>query len=49
MEKGLKVIVDTDILIKAYRGDEVKIKNLHSLKGLYGISVVTAHRTNCRR
>jgi predicted nucleic acid-binding protein len=42
MEKGLKVIVDTDVLIKAYRGDNIKIKNLHSLKGFYGISVVTA-------
>jgi len=42
MAQGLKVIVDTDVLIKAYRGDDVKIKNLQSLKGFYGISVVTA-------
>jgi tRNA(fMet)-specific endonuclease VapC len=42
MAQGLKVIVDTDVLIKAYRGDDAKIKNLHSLKGFYGISVVTA-------
>ncbi|HXL57086.1 MAG TPA: type II toxin-antitoxin system VapC family toxin [Chitinophagaceae bacterium] len=42
MEERLKVIVDTDILIKAYRGDDIKIQNLHSLKGLYGVSVITA-------
>jgi predicted nucleic acid-binding protein len=42
MEKGLKVIVDTDILIKAYCGDNQKILNLHSLKSSYGVSVVTA-------
>ena len=24
MEKGLKVIVDTDMLIKAYHGDDIK-------------------------
>lgn len=42
MEERLKVIVDTDILIKAYRGDDIKIHNLHLLKSLYGISVVTA-------
>lgn len=42
MEKALKVIVDTDILIKAYRGNDIKIKNLQSLKGLYGVSVITA-------
>ena len=42
MEKILKVIVDTDILIKAYRGDVVKIKNLKLLKNIYCISVISA-------
>jgi tRNA(fMet)-specific endonuclease VapC len=36
------VLVDTDILIKAYRGDELKIANLKKLKDKYCISVVTA-------
>lgn len=42
MEPKLKVIVDTDILIKAYRGNETKIRNLNSLQNKYCISVVTA-------
>jgi tRNA(fMet)-specific endonuclease VapC len=42
MEKGLKVIVDTDVLIKAYRGDDIKIRNLQSLKGAYCISIINA-------
>ncbi len=42
MEEKLKVIVDTDILIKAYRGDPVKIKNLNILKNSYCISVISA-------
>ena len=42
MEKILRVIVDTDILIKAYRGDVVKIKNLKLLKNHYCISVISA-------
>lgn len=42
MEKNLKVIVDTDILIKAYRGDNTKINNLKLLSGRYCISVITA-------
>lgn len=37
-----KILVDTDILIKAYRGDESKMRNLALLKGKYVISVVTA-------
>jgi len=36
------VLVDTDILIKAYRGDKVKDGNLKYLKGKYCISVITA-------
>jgi predicted nucleic acid-binding protein len=36
------VLVDTDILIKAYRGDKVKIANLKKLKDKYCISVITA-------
>jgi tRNA(fMet)-specific endonuclease VapC len=42
MEKILKVIVDTDILIKAYRNDVIKIKNLKLLKNSYCISVISA-------
>ncbi|HVX50737.1 MAG TPA: hypothetical protein VHB48_11305 [Chitinophagaceae bacterium] len=42
MEKKIKFIVDTDILIKAYRGDKVKIKNLGLLKDVYSISIITA-------
>lgn len=42
MEKILKVIVDTDILIKAYRGDTIKINNLNLLKGSYCISIISA-------
>lgn len=42
MEKILKVIVDTDILIKAYRNDNIKIKNLKLLKNSYCISVIPA-------
>lgn len=42
MAETLKVIVDTDILIKAYRGNETRIENLRMLKGIYGISVITA-------
>lgn len=36
------VLVDTDILIKAYRGDKIKEANLKYLKGRYCISVITA-------
>lgn len=42
MEGNLKVIIDTDILIKAYRGDSIKIKNLKLLKSSYCISVMSA-------
>lgn len=42
MEKTIKVIVDTDILIKAFRGDATKIRNLSILKDRYCISVITA-------
>ena len=42
MAEKIKVIVDTDILIKAYRGDEIKIRNLSLLKSVYCISVITA-------
>lgn len=37
-----KVLVDSDILIKAYRGDIFKQKNLEPLKSSYVISVITA-------
>ena len=36
------VLVDTDILIKAYRGDKTKEANLKYLKGKYCVSVITA-------
>jgi tRNA(fMet)-specific endonuclease VapC len=42
MEKILKVIVDTDVLIKAYRDDVIKIRNLKLLKNNYCISVISA-------
>jgi predicted nucleic acid-binding protein len=42
MERHLKVIIDTDILIKAYRGDSIKIENLKLLKDSYCISVMSA-------
>lgn len=35
-------LVDTDILIKAYRGDKIKQRNLKFLKDKYCISVITA-------
>lgn len=35
-------LVDTDILIKAYRGDKIKEVNLPHLQGKYCISVITA-------
>ena len=35
-------LVDTDILIKAYRGDKIKQYNLKYLKDKYCISVITA-------
>ena len=36
------VLVDTDILIKAYRGDKKKEVNLKKLEGKYQISVINA-------
>jgi predicted nucleic acid-binding protein len=36
------VLVDTDILIKAYRGDKIKEANLEYLKGRYCVSIITA-------
>ena len=36
------ILVDTDILIKAYRGDKIKQQNLKFLKNKYCISVITA-------
>ena len=36
------IVVDTDILIKVYRGDEVKKKQLDKLKGNVAISIITA-------
>jgi tRNA(fMet)-specific endonuclease VapC len=42
MEKILKVIVDTDVLIKAFRGDVIKIRSLKLLKNTYCVSVKSA-------
>ena len=42
MVKLATVLVDTDILIKAYRGDKKKEVNLKKLEGKYQISVITA-------
>ncbi|MEO6843888.1 MAG: PIN domain-containing protein [Ginsengibacter sp.] len=42
MAEHLEVIIDTDILIKAYRGDSINIANLKLLKGSYCISVMSA-------
>ena len=42
MAEEFRVIADTDVLIKAYRGDADKIRNLSLLKGAYCISVITA-------
>ena len=42
MAEKVRVILDTDVLIKAYRGDEEKIRNLILLKDHYCISVITA-------
>jgi predicted nucleic acid-binding protein len=36
------ILVDTDILIKAFRGDKTKQKNLKYLKDKYCISIITA-------
>lgn len=36
------VLVDTDILIKSFRGDKIKQENLKFLKDKYAISVITA-------
>lgn len=36
------VLVDTDILIKAYRSDKIKQNNLKLLKDKYCISIITA-------
>lgn len=36
------VLADTDILIKAFRGDKIKQQNLIHLKDKYCISIVTA-------
>lgn len=36
------ILVDSDILIKAFRGDKIKQKNLKLLKDKYCISVITA-------
>lgn len=36
------ILVDTDILIKAFRGDKIKQNNLKRLKEKYCISLITA-------
>ena len=44
MVKLATVLVDTDILIKAYRGDKKKEVNLKKLEGKYQISVIQRER-----
>lgn len=39
---GKKILVDTDILIKVYRGDQKRLRELQSFKGGIFISVITA-------
>ena len=41
MEQKRLVLVDTDILIKSYRGNEGKRKHLEELKGRIAISSIT--------
>ncbi len=38
--KGI-IIVDTDILIKVYRGDETKREQLEKLSGQVALSIIT--------
>ncbi len=39
---GKKVLVDTDILLKSYRGDKTKFQQLQLIKDNFSISVITA-------
>lgn len=39
---GKTVLVDTDILLKSYRGDKEKHRQLHLLKENFSVSVITA-------
>lgn len=41
MEKAIKILVDTDILIKVFRGDSQKKKILDNNRGTLSISVIT--------
>ena len=41
MAKKNIVLVDTDIFIKVYRGNKIKISHLNALKGKISISVIT--------
>lgn len=42
MAKNTRIIVDTDILIKIFRGDKEKREILESIQEQLGISVITA-------
>ena len=39
---GTKILVDTDILIKSYRGEDKKYEQLALIKDHFAISVITA-------
>lgn len=39
---GKKVLVDTDILLKSYRGDKTKFQQLQLIRDNFSISVITA-------
>lgn len=42
MEKNKNIIIDTDILIKGFRGNALIKKNVDQLKGSISISIITA-------
>lgn len=42
MAGNLRIIVDTDIVIKIFRGDKEKRELLQSIQGELGLSVITA-------
>ncbi len=39
---GKKILVDTDIILKSYRGDITKYQQLTRIKDIFSISVITA-------
>lgn len=39
---GTKILVDTDVLIKSYRGEDNKYEQLELIKNQFAISIITA-------